>query len=63
MSTPDPTSATAGANVLGAVGVQGRGRRRSYRQTGQRRRLARCSQCSWVRAVVSWKPQVGQEAI
>jgi hypothetical protein len=32
------------------------------RQTGQARRRLRRSQRAWVRALASWKPQVGQEA-
>jgi hypothetical protein len=36
--------------------------RPSWWQTGQSRRAARRSQRRWVRAVVSWNPQVGQDA-
>jgi hypothetical protein len=47
--------ADGGAERLGAADVDGDPRHQgSFRQMGQVRRLARRSQRSWVRAVVSW---------
>jgi hypothetical protein len=50
---------------LGGIEVQhvaGGHQEPSWWQTGQRRRAARRSQRSWVRAVASWNPHDGQDA-